>query len=125
MKRECRAICVAVGVVLAVPGLCHAQAKCPWLKAATAAGVLGGEVELSVSSPPEVPVAPSQYPSADVRIDRVDVACTFRRKVGDSVYQLQIAVNTLANPSKDFLTYLARCPAKVALTAIGNEAVQC
>jgi len=125
MNNVCRLVCLAFGLVFIVPGLCHAQAKCPWLNAATAVGVLGGEVELSVSSRPEVPAAPSQYSATDQRADRFDVTCDFRRKVGDHVYQLQIAVNTLAHPSSDFPTFLARCPSNVALTAIGNEAVQC
>lgn len=114
-----------LGTVITVPGLCRAQAKCPWLNAATATGVLGGEVELSVSSAPDVPSTPSQYRAADQRADRFDVTCDFRRKVGDNVYQLQIAVNTLVNPPSDFQTYLARCPSKILLRAIGNEAYQC
>jgi hypothetical protein len=119
------AIVLAVALIVTGPGLIHAQAKCPWLNAATAAGVLGGEVELSVSSTPEMPAASSEYPAADQRADRFDVTCDFHRKAGQQIYQLNIEVHTLENPTIDYAEYLARCNSNVPLTAIGNEAVLC
>jgi hypothetical protein len=87
-----------------------AEVSCPWLNSATAAGVLGGEVQANVT-----PLTPQG-----------DTTCDFRRTEHSSVSSLTIAVHTMALPSKDFASYLARCSGTaVALKAVGNEAVQC
>jgi hypothetical protein len=92
------------------PPRCLAEVQCPWLNAATAAGVLGGEVQANAT-----PLTPQG-----------DTTCEFKRTDHSAVYALTIAVHTMAVPSKDFATYLARCSGtQVSLKAIGNEAVQC
>jgi hypothetical protein len=97
-------------VTMAAAPRCHAQAQCPWLNAATAAGLLGGEVQTVVSAPNV----------------SGDVTCDFTRNPGPTASTLKIAVHTMANPSKDFSTYLAQCGGTTQpLKAIGNEAVQC
>lgn len=100
---------VVVGT-FATPSRCLAEVQCPWLNAATAAGVLGGEVQANVAA---------QTPQGDT-------TCEFKRIEHSAVFELTIAVHTMALPSKDFATYLARCSGTaVSLKAIGNEAVQC
>jgi hypothetical protein len=103
------AFAVTVGT-FATPSRCLAEVQCPWLNAATAAGVLGGEVQANAT-----PLTPQG-----------DTTCEFKRTDHSAVYALTIAVQTMAVPSKDFATYLARCiGTQVSLKAIGNEAVQC
>jgi hypothetical protein len=89
---------------------CFAEVPCPWLNAATAGGVLGGEVQSStVAMTPEG-----------------DGTCRFVRKQGPSTFTLSIDVHTMPLPSKTFATYLAQCKGTtLPLTAIGNEAFQC
>jgi hypothetical protein len=113
----------------ALPGICHAQARCPWLNAATAAGVLGGDVQMAVTAPVDpgagTGVGAAKYPD-QVRIDRFDVSCDFSRKVDSVAYTLSIVVKTMSDPAKDFGPFLAQCAGPtVALKGIGNEAVQC
>ncbi|NYF90728.1 hypothetical protein HDF08_002830 [Edaphobacter lichenicola] len=103
-------------VFLAAAGLfispvrCSAQTQCPWLNAATAAGVLGGEVQAN----------------ATALTPQGDTTCDFKRAQQASVFELKIAVHTMALPSKDFAAYLAQCSGTpVPLKAIGNEAFQC
>jgi hypothetical protein len=103
------AFAVTVGT-LATPTRCLAEVQCPWLNAATAAGVLGGEVQANVAA----------------LTAQGDTTCEFKRTEHSATLRLAIAVHTMALPSKDFATYLARCSGtKVSLKAIGNEAVQC
>jgi hypothetical protein len=121
-------ISTGVGVLL-LPGRCTAQAKCPWLNAATAAGVLGGDVQMAVTAPvepgPVKGVGTAMY-SDQVRMDRFDVSCEFTRKVSSGTDTLRIAVKTMKDQAKDFASFLALCGGpKVALKGIGNEAVQC
>jgi hypothetical protein len=98
-----------VGTVIA-PARALAEIQCPWLNSATAAGVLGGEVQADVTA-----LTPQG-----------DTTCDFKRTEHSGVSSLTIAVHTMATPSKDFASYLAACAGtKVPLTAIGNEAVQC
>jgi hypothetical protein len=92
------------------PLRCKAQTQCPWLNAATAAGVLGGDVQAT----------------ATALTSQGDTTCDFKRNQHSAVFELTIAVHTMASPSKDFATYLAQCVGTlVPLKAIGNEAVQC
>jgi hypothetical protein len=100
---------VIVGTFVA-PRRGLAEVPCPWLNSATAAGVLGGDVQANVT--PLTPLG--------------DTTCDFRRTDQSTVSSLTIAVHTMASPSKDFVSYLAGCAGtKVPLKAIGNEAVQC
>ena len=119
---------VAVGLLASVQ--CHAEAKCPWLNAATAGGVLGGEVQLTVTAPPEHGTQPHTEPNVytedQVRMDRFDVSCAFSRKTDSGVSSLGIVVKTMSDSSKEFAVHLAGCEGtRVALKGIGNEAVQC
>lgn len=106
-----------------------AEAKCPWLNAATAAGVLGGEVQMSVSAPvdpgPVKGVGTAMY-SDQVRMDRFDVTCEFTRKTDSGTDTLHISVKTMKDQAKEFASFLALCGGSTAaLRGIGNEAVQC
>ena len=122
---------VVLAVVLAglVAGqrAASAQAKCPWLNAATAGGFLGGEVQMTVSAPMEtIPGQGTNYVPDQVRSDRFDVTCEFSRKADANTYTLSIMVKTMSNVSKDYAGYLASCTGPtVPLKGIGNEAVQC
>lgn len=122
------ALMVAVG--LFASARCDAEVKCPWLNAATAGGVLGGEVQMTVTAPPEHGTQPHTEPGVyigdQVRMDRFDVSCAFSRKTDSGVSSLGIMVKTMSDPSKEFAMHLASCEgATVALKGIGNEAVQC
>jgi hypothetical protein len=89
---------------------CFADVPCPWLNAATASGVLGGDVQSST-----VALTPEG-----------DGTCRFVLKQASSTFTLSIDVHTMPLPSKTFATYLAQCNGTtLPLTAIGNEAVQC
>ncbi len=100
---------------LAIPGLFAlaatagaAEPLCPWMNAATAAGVLGG------------PVTPSFTGTQDAG------ACAFVRRDGSRVSSLHIEVFIMKNPSREFHSIAARCGTKgTALRAIGNEAILC
>jgi hypothetical protein len=114
---------------LFAPPRCAAQAKCPWLNAATAAGVLGGDVQMAMTAStepgPVKGVGTAMY-SDQVRMDRFDVTCEFTRKVASGADTLRIAVKTMGDQAKEFPTFLALCGGlTVALKGIGNEAVQC
>ena len=121
-------VLVLAGCV-AQPVECHAQAKCPWLNAATAAGLLGGDVQLVVTAPTDPSsgkgVGAAMYPD-QVRMDRFDVSCDFRRTVDSVAYSLSITVKTMSNPATDFASFLALCGGPTApLRGIGNEAIKC
>ena len=116
-------------VALLAPERCAAQAKCPWLNAATAAGVLGGEVQMAVTAPaepgPVKGVGTAMY-ADQLRMDRFDVTCDFTRKVESGTDTLRIVVKTMSDQAKDFPTFLALCGGPtVALKGIGNQAIQC
>ena len=92
-----------------MPAVCHAQAKCPWINEATARGVLGGTVTVTVKVDDQ---------GAGVR--------EFSRQQESAVHQLHISVDIMADIPKQFPAYLAQCPPKSPpLRAIGNEAVMC
>jgi hypothetical protein len=122
---------VISGVILAgtllVSRESRADAKCPWLNAATAAGVLGGEVQMTVTAPMEHTPGQGTYQNQDqIRMDRFDVNCEFNRKADSGIFTLKIIVETMKDPAKEFAGYLARCTGTpVPLRAIGNEAVFC
>lgn len=102
------AFIVIVGSIIH-PQPCSAEAPCPWLNAATAGGVLGGDVQFTITN-----VTPQG-----------DATCHFTRKQDASNLTLTIDVHTVALPSKDFPTYLAQCAEALPLKAVGNEAFQC
>jgi hypothetical protein len=89
--------------------VCHAQPKCPWLNEATARGILGGSVTVTV------------------HIDnRGGGACEFSSQQGAAVHQLRISVDLMTDIPKQFPSYLAQCPPTSApLRSVGNEAVMC
>jgi hypothetical protein len=97
------------GLVIVMPGVCRAQAKCSWINEATARGILGGDVTLTAKVS-----------------DRGEGICEYSRQQGAVVHQLRVAVNIMTDIPKQFPTYLAQCPPKSnPLRAIGNEAVAC
>ena len=92
-----------------VPAVCHGQAKCPWINEATASGILGGAVTVTVKV-----------------TDQTMGTCVFSRQQGAVAHQLRISVNLMSDFSRQFPSYLAQCPPKSSpLRAIGNEAVVC
>jgi hypothetical protein len=89
----------------------HAQERCPWLNAATAAGALDASVTMTVSHPTGKPT---------------DAVCEFTHKQGSDSRQLRVSVEVMPDPAASFASYLARCGADATpLKAIGNEAVLC
>jgi hypothetical protein len=103
------AFAVIAGLITGQPR-CFAEVPCPWLNAATAGGVLGGDVQSST-----VAITPEG-----------DGTCRFVRKQASSTFTLSIDVHTMPLPSTTFATYLTQCnEASLPLTAIGNEAFQC
>jgi hypothetical protein len=93
------------------PAMCAASENCPWLNAATAAGVLKGSVTFTVTHPRE---------------NQADATCEFVHQEGDTVSKLQIQVDTMKNPSREFLSFSAKCGQNATpLRAIGNEALVC
>jgi hypothetical protein len=93
------------------PAMCAASENCPWLNAATAAGVLKGPVTFTVTRS---------------GADNADATCEFVHQEGDTVSKLQIEVETMKNPAREFATYSAKCAQSgTPLRAIGNEALVC
>jgi hypothetical protein len=115
------------GGMLLVSRESRADAKCPWLNAATAAGILGGEVQMNVTAQMEHAPGQGMYQNQDqIRTDRFDVNCEFSRKADSGIFTLKIVVETMKDPAKEFAGYLAGCAGNpVQLRAIGNEAVFC
>ena len=100
-----------LAVVILMPAISRAAEVCPWLNAATAGGVLGGDVGMTVTH-------------ADANKD--DANCDFIRKQGAVMYELRIEVQTMGASSNEFASYKARCGSDAtALKAIGNEALAC
>jgi hypothetical protein len=100
---------VLLSMVLLVPALSHAQAKCPWLTEPTARGVLGGPVKATIKL-----------------TEKQGGICEFSREQGSMLLELRISVEVMTDIPKQFPAYLAQCPPKsTPVTAIGNEAVTC
>src|SRR5271154_4586635 len=96
-------------VLALMPAVCHAQTKCPWINEATAHGILGGAVTLTVKVN-----------------DQGAGFCEYSRQQESAVHQLRIAADIMTDIPKQFPAYLAQCPPKSPqLRAIGNEAVMC
>jgi len=97
--------------LLAVPAAGAATQPCPWLNAATAAGVLEGPVTVSVTYFDQ---------------ENTDAACEFTAKGDHTVRKLRIEVQTMKDFAHDFPRYLAKCGQDAKpLRAIGNEAILC
>ena len=97
------------GMIMLLPTVCQGQAKCPWLTKATAQGILGGAVTVTV----------------DVNAKGAG-DCEFSSQQGSTVHQLRISVGLMTDIPKEFPAYLAQCPPKSPrLRAVGNEAVLC
>ncbi len=96
-------------VFAAFAGPCFAaEAACPFINTATAGGILGGKMRVSVTPGPA---------------NSGDAVCEFNRESGST---LRIQVKTMAHWRAEFPAFLAQCGANsVALRGIGNEAVAC
>jgi len=90
--------------------MCAAEETCPWMNAATAGGLLGGDVTATVNSSDK---------------SKEDATCDFVHRQGPLVQELMIEVRTMAAPGKDLANFLVRCEKATPLKAIGNEAVVC
>jgi hypothetical protein len=119
---------LAIAAMLSAPARCRAQTRCTWLNAATAAGVLGGAVQMTVAMTPDSEKDADQdaYSAPEQRFGRPDAVCEFTRNVDSKVYSLRIDVKSMTDPAKQFPAFLTLCKGTiVALKGIGNEAVQC
>ena len=104
-------VLVFLALSLCAPALCAASENCPWLNAATAAGALKGSVTFTVT-----------HPAAD----KTDATCEFVHREGAVLSKLQIEVETMKDPSREFVSYTAKCGRNATpLRAIGNEALLC
>jgi len=102
---------VFLALSVCAPALCAASENCPWLNAATAAGALKGSVTFTVT-----------HPAAD----KTDATCEFVHREGAVLSKLQIEVETMKDPSREFASYTAKCGRNATpLRAIGNEALLC
>jgi hypothetical protein len=84
-------------IAVCLPAMAGAEDRCPWLNAATAGGVLGGAVQMTVTP----------------------ASCEFVRQYSGHETVLRIEVGAVNAPH-------AQCGSgTVALKAIGNEAMAC
>jgi hypothetical protein len=98
-----------LGMIMFVPSMCHAQAKCPWFDEATARGILGGAVTAKVN------IKDASYRS-----------CEFSRQDGEVRRQLSVLVIVMTDIPKQFSTYVTQCESKATpLRTIGDEAIVC
>jgi hypothetical protein len=131
--------CILIVALFSFPLLCRAEENCLWLNAATAGGVLGGAVTVSVThaNPHSLDIQPANVKSgtgpmsanpsgssyAGNTVDDSD--CAFHRQPS-VVGELRIQVQTMSEAAKAFVAYTARCGARgTPLKAIGNEALVC
>ncbi len=116
LLRNCMGHCIARIAILffglaALPSASAGTQPCPWLNAATAAGVLEGPVTASVTYFDET---------------NSDASCEFTHKDGHTIRTLRIEVDTMRDLSHDFGRFLAKCGQdSKSLRAIGNEAIAC
>jgi hypothetical protein len=109
MSKIARQTAVLAALLLTAATL-HAEDHCPWLNAATASWLLGGEVQMRVTPPTQ----------------QGDVTCDFSSGQASAASTLQIAVHTMDTPSQDFALFLSQCAGtRIPLRAIGTDAVQC
>lgn len=92
-----------------IPARSHAAISCPWLNRATAAGVLGGPVSLTV-----------QRTVADGN------TCLFQHQKETTIYDLKIEVHDIDASARSVMPIPSRCQSKkISLKGIGNEALMC
>jgi len=102
---------VAAAAILLVTVVGRAEERCPWLNAATAGGVLGGDVKAQVTR---------ANPNSE------DAGCIFELRRDGSFSRLTIDVTTMRAPRTEFAGWLAKCGSGAThLNAIGNDAVAC
>jgi membrane-associated PAP2 superfamily phosphatase len=93
-RRQNIAMVTAVlAALLLTAATSHAEVHCPWLNAATAGWLLGGEVQINVTPPDP----------------QGDVTCDFSSGHASTASTLHIAVHTMDTPSRDFASLLAQC----------------
>ena len=108
VQRKIWLLLAIIGFVWLAPELCHGE-NCAWLNAATAGGLLGGEVTMKVT-----------------HTTALDTTCEFTLKDKSPVSSLEIAVHTMASVSQEFPALLSQCSKTGSpLRAVGNEAVEC
>ncbi|MGB7516284.1 MAG: hypothetical protein WBR14_26525 [Candidatus Acidiferrum sp.] len=101
---------ILIALAILFPAVCQAQSNCPWLNGATARGILGSSVTVTVT----------------VDASGQHTICEFSGERGAVVHRLMVSVNVMTDSSKQFHVYLSQCPPKSEhLRAIGNEAVMC
>lgn len=100
-----------LALAFSTPVVCQTSENCPWLNAATAAGVLKGSVTFTVAHSGE---------------DKTDATCEFIHQEGATISKLQIEVETMKDPRREFASYAEKCGQNATpLRAIGNEALVC
>lgn len=89
-----------------------AQSNCPWLNSATASGILGMPVTVTVIG-------------TNKNLD--DATCNFLSQGQRGIlYTLRIAVTTMSSPAQEFTSLKQQCGSNsTALKGIGNEAIEC
>ena len=101
----------AVVLLFGIVALARAEDACPWMNAATAGGLLGGE-GTSVS-----------FVHAGKAKD--DGRCEFTL-LSNSAARLHIQVTTMESAAKEFPAFLQACGKEAKpVSAVGNEAVMC
>jgi len=110
-SRLSRSNLLPAAVWLLLPAIGRAAESCPWMNPATAGGLLGGAVTLTVTHE---------------NANRDDAACDFIREGGNVISELRIGVQTMDPPRSEYTAHAAECGADtMPLKAIGNEAVVC
>lgn len=103
--------CIVAVALLCAPAANAATQICPWLNAATAAGILEGSVTVSVSYSDQ---------------HKTDGVCEFTHKADHAVRTLRIEVDSMTDRTQEFPRYFARCGEDAKpVKAIGNEAAAC
>lgn len=100
---------VLIGMMVFLPGVCHGQAKCSWIDAAAARGILGGDVTEKV----------------DISDTSFEV-CEFSTQKEQVRHRLSVVVVVMTDTPKQFSTYVRQCgPDAKPLRTIGDQAVMC
>lgn len=100
-----------LGVAMLAAAANGAEMNCPWLNSATASGILGGPVVVTV---------------IDTNKNSDDATCTFSYRERGIARGLHIVVTTTSSPGQQFAAIRQQCGLNpTPLKAIGNEAVEC
>lgn len=106
-----RAAALVMTSMLAVPLASRADESCPWINAATVAGIMGGAAQSKVVFKPGA---------------NRDGVCEFTETEDRSPYTVRVEVATAADAAAQVSKLAAKCGSKpAALHGIGNEAVTC